>query len=368
MPPRSFAPRAPTLAGAAALAPTLALALALPLLACGSSQAPVSSTTTSHKRPDYVPPPPDTSVDDTAADAPLPPADDPAERVAFTRAGSIFLMDARGGDERRVTVRANNAPDESPALSPHGDAIAFTSRRDGVSKIYVVSLDGTGSRAVTDGADGGDLDPAWSPDGRKLVFVRGRPEERRDLYILDFDAGGPPRRLLQGTDDDPARVGGPAWSPDGALIVFSADRGEGQGTGLWLIRPDGTGLRRLTRPGAALRWVRDLRPAWSPDGTRIAFASNRHVTAEADAGDLDLYDVTVDDGAITRLTRDPGVADEPSYSPDGKRLYFSSTREAPKPWSIEIYVMPARGGEQRRLTRDEVPHNAAPAAGRIRSR
>ena len=117
--------------------------------------------------------------------------------------------------------------------------------------------------------------------------------------------------------------------------------------------------------GLSLRWLRDQRPAWSPDGGRVVFASNRHAARDADAGDLDLYAVDMGSGAITRLTHDPAVADDPTYSPDGKRLFFTSTRDAARPYSVEIYVMPAAGGEQRRVTRDEFPENSAPAAGRV---
>lgn len=347
------------------LRPRLLLAAAVAAAAACGSGVPVSSTTTAHKRPDYAPPPPDQAVVEAPGDVPLPKADDPAERIAYVRAGSVFLWTPQNGDDLRVTVRATGAPDETPALSPHGDAVAFSSRRDGPAKLFVAALDGTGTRVVTDGADGGDLDPAWSPDGRSLVFVRGRPGERRDLFVLDFDAGETSRRLLEGADNDPARVGAPAWSPDGTAIVFSADRGEGLGTGLFLVKPDGSGLRRLTRPPSSQRWVRDLHPAWSPDGKRVAFASNRHAATEDDAGDLDLYVVDLASGELTRLTRDPGVADDPTYSPDGKRIYFTSTRSAPRDYSTELYAMPATGGEQRRLTRDEVPQNSAPSAGRV---
>lgn len=334
--------------------------VAIMLCACGPAHGPVSSTTTAHKGAEHAPPPPDLSANDTSGEAPLPKSEDAAERLAFVRAGSIYLMGPLGADERRLTYRAQSAPDESPALSPHGDAVAFSSRRDGVNKLYVVALDGSGTRAVTDGADGGDTQPTWAPNGRQLVFRRGA-----DLYLIDFDTGATPAKLLAGTDDAPAHFGAPAWSPDGKLIAFSGDRGEGQGTGLWLVQPDGNGLRRLTRPPTSETWLRDLRPAWSPDSTRLAFASNRHATAESEAGDYDVYAVTVEDGAISRLTHDPAVADDPSWSPDGKRIFFTSNRDATRAYYVELYAMPAGGGEQRRLTRDEVPQNSAPCAGRV---
>jgi len=156
--------------------------------ACAGSAAPISSTTTAHKRAEAAPPPPDRAVSDSTGETPLPPADDAHERIAYLRAGSVYLLDPRGGEPARVTQRGAQAPDEAPALSPHGDAVAWASRQGGVSRLYVGAPGAATQRAVTDGKGGGDADPAWSPDGRKLAFVRGRAGERRDLYVLDFDA------------------------------------------------------------------------------------------------------------------------------------------------------------------------------------
>ena len=350
-----FAPEAPR--------PVLVLAAAVVLaLGCAGSAAPVSSTTTAHKRAETTPPPADHAVTDSTGETPLPRADDPGERIAYLRAGAVYLLDPRGGAEPR---RIGPAPAEAPAFSPHGDAIAWVARQAGVARLFVGALDGTAARVVSDGKGGGDGDPAWSPDGRKLAFVRGRAGDRRDLYLLDFDAGAAPRLVLEGKDAAPAQVGSPAWSPDGAWIVFSADRSEGEGTGLWIVAADGTGLRRLTRPGRAAGWVRDLRASFAPDGKTLVFASNRDARSEDDAADLDIYALELASGQVTRLTRDPGVADDPCYSPDGKRVYFTSTRDAKKAFEVELYAMPAAGGQQLRLTRDESPQNAAPSAGRV---
>lgn len=339
--------------------------LAVVLAACGS-QAPIASTTSSYKRPDHAPPPPDTSVVATTGTAPVPAADDPRERVVFARAGSLWMMNPDGKDQARVTIRGQAAPDETPALSPGGEDVAFVSAREGVAKIFIAAADGTTTRPLTDGAEGGDAHPAWTPDGKHLVFMRGKPETRRDLYLVAEDGSEAPRKLLEGRDDTPALSGHPAVSPDGKTIAFATDRGEGTGTSLFLVGIDGKNLRRLTRPPQSLSWVVDTRPAWSPDGKTLAFASNRHGTSADDAEDFDIYTIDVASGKITRLTSDLAVADDPVYSPDGKRLYFTSTRDATRPYAVEIFVMAATGGEQLRLTRDEVPQNSAPSAGRIK--
>ena len=272
-------------------------------------------------------------------------------------------MGPRGQDPRSLTSRGSSARDADPAFGPHGDQVAFASSRDGTSKIYVLDPAGGDARPVSDGAEGGDSEPAWSPDERQIVFVRGA---RRDLYAVDASGGAPARLLLAGADDEPQGAGAPSWSPDGKTIVFAGARGESLGMSLWLVDADGSGLRRLTHAPRPERWTRDVHPSWSPDGKRIAFASNRHASSEVAAEDLDIYVVTVADGSLVRLTRDPAVADDPCWSPDGRRVFFTSTRDAPTPYSHELYVMPAAGGEQRRLTRDAIPLNTSCSTGRIR--
>jgi Tol biopolymer transport system component len=299
-------------------------------------------------------------------DAPVPdPA--PGEAVVFLRAGSLWLMRPGAGAEPiQLTVRSHDSPDEAPALSPDGRRVAWASPGDdGIVRIHLMDLDEMIPRPITDGGDGGgDTEPTWSPDGGRIAFVRGDPRDRRDLYLVSA-AGGEPELLLEGDDDEPDHTGFPAWSPDGRFLAFSADRREGAGSAIWLLELDGRRLRRLTAPRPDAPFLRDHAPAWSPDGATLAFASNRHVASADDAGDLDIYTVAADGSGLTRVTGDPGVATWPAYSPDGRRLYFASSRDRPNPYEIELYVMAAGGGKQRRLTRDERPQNSAPSVGII---
>jgi Tol biopolymer transport system component len=330
-----------------------------------------ASTPTAATAPAPVPPqpPPDPNV---AAEvnhgAPLPAATDGRERVVFWRAGSIWSMRPDGTAPEQVTVRPLDAPDASPAFAPRGDAIAYASLSDGVYRIWVMSLADRLPRAVTDGGGVGDTEPAWSPDGRKLAFMRGDPRDSVDLYLVDVPAtdsapAARPTLLLAGDDDDPERVGAPAFAPDGASIVLSADRRQGKGTGLFRFDLARRSLTRISPVPRKASHILDLDPAFSPDGTRIAFASNRHV-ASADHDDLDIYSMAVDGSGLTRLTDDPGSAREPAYSPDGKRIFFASTRYRQNAYEWEIYVMSATGGRTVRLTRDERPQNRAPSPGR----
>jgi Tol biopolymer transport system component len=338
------------------------LVLAAVLAGCSGGSGPAPAEPPPTPRGDFQDP---SRAQVTARNAPVP-APAAGEALVFLRAGSLWLM--RPGAEAeavQLTVRSHESPDEAPALSPDGRRVAWaTAGDDGVFRIHLMDLDEMIPRPLTDGGDGGDTEPTWSPDGARIAFVRGDPRDRRDLYVVSA-AGGEPTLLLEGDDDEPDHTGFPAWSPDGALIAFSADRRANDGTALWLLEVDSRRLRRLTAPRPNARHLRDHAPAWSPDGRTVAFASNRHVASADDATDLDIYTVATDGSGLTRLTSDPGVASQPAYSPDGKRLYFSSSRDRANPYEMELYVMAAGGGKQRRLTRDERPQNSAPSAGVI---
>jgi len=159
--------------------------------------------------------------------------------------------------------------DYSPSISPDGEWVIFTSERAGSADIYRVHLDGSGLERLTD-------DPAYddqavlSPDGKTLAFVSSRETGRTHIWLLDLAS----RRahLLTPNSGSDFR---PAWSPDGKWIAFSSDRDSkaGHAPGSWerlqslsvyVIRPDGSDLRRVTRG----RGVAGS-PRWSPDGKRI---------------------------------------------------------------------------------------------------
>lgn len=299
---------------------------------------------------------------------PVPDATDDRERVAFSRAGSIWMRSG-AGEPVQVTVRPLDAPDLDPALSPDGRLLAYSSPLRGTYRLFVVSVDDLIPRNLSGKAASADHHPAWSPDGRILVFMRGDPRVRLDLAIVEVppdeegDAPSAPLAALvivRGDDAVPELVGHPTYSPDGSSIVFSADRREGKGTGLWRYDLVHHTLSRLSPVPTHAGHVIDVDPAFSPDGARIAFASNRHVPS-ADHDDLEIYSIASDGSGLTRLTDDTGAAREPVYSPDGKRIFFSSTRASQAEFESEVYVMAATGGRARRLTQDERPQNRAPS-------
>ena len=340
--------------------------MAIALAGC-SAQAPARRAAAPRPAPDDLADP--AVAEEVRHGDAVPAPTDRSERLVLSRGGSIWMMGPDASDPVQLTVRPIDAPDEDPAFAPAGDAVAYASLDRRVYRLFVVSTAELLPRAITDGGKVGDHHPAWAPDGRVIAFMRGDPRLRLDLYVADLPAEGStvrsPLLLVRGDDDAPERVGHPVYSPDGRAIVFSADRREGKGTALWRVDVTTHALERRSPVPQRAAHLADLEPAFSPDGTRIVFASNRHMSS-ADHDDFDIYSIGSDGSGLTRLTDDPGSAREPVYSPDGKRIFFASTRDRTGAFEWEVYVMSAAGGRTRRLTRDERPQNRAPSTGRAR--
>ena len=221
---------------------------------------------------------------------------------------------------------------------PFDSMIAFTSNRDslgGNPDIFIMMADGTKPRNLTNNLASRDLHPNWSPDGRRIAFESHR-EDASDVYVIGAD-GKNLVQLTKAAESD----GHPSWSPDGLKIAFTSRR-NGNFTGpfflldleIFVMDALGENVVRLTRSAES-----DADPSWSPDGTKIAFESQR---------DFD-YEIYVMDAAgqkVVRLTQSPGWDGEPSWSPDGTKIAFASSRDG----NSEIYVMNADGGNQINLT------------------
>jgi len=184
--------------------------------------------------------------------------------------------------------------------------------------IFDVAADGSGKlRRLTD-AKGYDAEGSYSPDGKRIVFCSNRSGEKNfELYIMDAD-GKNVRKL---TNAPGCYNGGPFFSPDGKRVIFRSDRKKKDHLQLFVINADGTGERALTDD---LNWVQ-WGPYWYRDGKHIVYAGADHSNPR-ERPNYDLYWMNVTTGKKVRLTYFPGADVLPVFSPDGKKIMWTSTR------------------------------------------
>ena len=266
----------------------------------------------------------------------------------------LFVADADGSNEHPLLGLGQI--DYDPVWAPDGGSIVFTSDREGSADLFRVKPDGTGLERLTD-SPAYDDQAAFSPDGKQLVFVTTRNGGTADLWTMDLQTKKG-KALTSGPGGDFR----PSWSPDGKWIAFSSDRGSTMpmGRGRWehlqladiyLVRPDGSGLKRITTPGNFCG-----SPKFSADSARlVAYCMDAQDTLEIRRPnprpenehdtratlDTRLVSIDIATGAMSDIQAGPGAKFNPSFLPGDAvgyvrkdlpdaGIYYTGGRKGPK--------------------------------------
>ncbi|MDP8969307.1 MAG: hypothetical protein M3N52_02140 [Actinomycetota bacterium] len=259
---------------------------------------------------------------------------DPQDPSTFNP--EVYTINPDGSGETILTDHPSR--DGDPSWSPDATKIAFESFRDDGSEVYVMNADGTGVTRLTFNGPAEDRGTSWSPDGTQIVFHSGRfqPAEpgpgHSALEIFTMNADGSNQvRLTENNFQDSL----PSWSPDGTKIAFNTNRDNGDFE-IYVMDVDGSNQTRLTNsPGE------DAHPMWSPDGSKIVFHSRR-------TGNLDIFVMNADGTGVTQLTDTPTFEFFPVWSPDGEKITFTGNTLDQS--NFDVYVMNADGTDITRIT------------------
>ncbi len=235
-------------------------------------------------------------------------------RTTDGRSWELDRVPVAGGSPKKLVRSQVLIAATRASWSPRNNLIAFTgTSAPGMAAIWIVNGDGTSTRALSvPGLSDQMFYPSWYPDGTRLAAMDGR-----DLVIKRFDLAGGGAVAI--TDHAKVLTGKPSVSPDGKWVAFAGQRNDGQPYDqeqnvIWVVGEDGA-LRTLEdKP------VQGRSPAWSPDGTRVAFESDRG----NDEGRYAVFIIGKDGKGLTQVTDFNLNATHPAWSADGRRMVFDA--------------------------------------------
>jgi TolB protein len=246
----------------------------------------------------------------------------------------ICLINADGSGQR-VLTQEGTYDDFFPSIAPDGNAVLFASSRTGRYQIYEYDLITNTQTQLTFLTDFGAYAPTASPDGNFVVFYAASTSGIQNIWVMQRDGGNPVQIThLSGGGWDPV------WSPEGTRIQFASRLGSA--VQLFSINADGTDARQVT----SITGIRG-RNDWSHDGVTLA-------TYAGSTWNWDIYTFDLNGENVKKLTNgDDNLA--PSFSPDGRWIAFTSYRDHPhENLGCEIYIMRVDGSDPTRLTNNDI--------------
>ena len=264
----------------------------------------------------------------------------------------IFRMSTNGTGVRQLTF--NQAADTKPVLTPDGQKVVYESAEaqasnpEGDQEIYVMNADGSGNRNLTDNrAILDEWMPSISPDGKKIAYVSegeqvGNPQADPEIYAMNLD--GSEQKNLTSNGESVSDVV-PAFSPDGQKIAYSSggvqtSNPDGEVEVYVMNATDGSNQTNLSNTGYG---VSDHDPVFSPDGQKVAYASDGFQPSNPE-GDEEVYLMNATDGSAKNNLTNSGFGEEShpvQFSPDGQKVLYSSqgVQTSNPEGDEEVYLM-----------------------------
>ncbi len=197
---------------------------------------------------------------------------------------------------------------------------------DPFMKIYEADIDGANLKCLTPDAKVYSAEGSYSQDGKKIVYSSGNAG---NVQLYTMDADGKNAKAITTAKD--CYNGGPFFSPDATKVIFRSDRKEKDRLQLYVVNADGTGEKALTHDDKWVYWA----PYWYKDGKHIIYTAADH-SNELARPNYDLYWMNIETGKTTRLTHAPGQDVLPVFSPDCKKILWTSSRDGRSPTQLYI--------------------------------
>jgi len=256
-------------------------------------------------------------------------------KIAFEAKKSETVSDVNvinpDGTGMRVLVEGGAGWSGTPAFSPDGKRLVYAAEVNGDAELFVMDLDGKNKQQLTQ-SKGSDIMPAWSHDGTRIAFVSNRlykaplsggnleVETGMELYVMNAD-GSDPQRLTGNAEDVSVY---PDWSPGDQMIAYMNVQ-QVPAINVVAVGTPSVAPRTLTADTTLSAWM----PKWSPDGKYIYFMGDNETKK-------DLYRMDADGKNLVNLTANfAGMCADPALSPDGKKIVFASDKDG----GVNLYIL-----------------------------